>query len=256
MCGFAGIAHFDPRQPVDVDRLRRMRDVLSHRGPDGAGLFIDGAVGLAHRRLAIVDVSSAGEQPMTNEDGSVWIAFNGEIYNHASTAAGPRGEGAPLSHRGATPKRSSICTKRTATRAWRSCTGCSPSRSGTRRSRSCCSRAIGWASSRSTTPARAASSCSGRKSSRSSPRAAFGRPSTKKCCPSISRRASCREPTRSSTACGSCCRVTCSPGRRRRGFAHAATGSCPPLRAMCATFRSRRRRKTFARASKRRSKAT
>ena len=84
MCGFAGIVRFDTRQHVDVERLRRMRDVMSHRGPDGSGLFVDGAVGLAHRRLAIVDVSSAGEQPMTNEDGTVWIAFNGEIYNHAS----------------------------------------------------------------------------------------------------------------------------------------------------------------------------
>ena len=88
MCGFAGIVHFDSDRPVDLDRLRRMRDVLSHRGPDGAGLFIDGPVGLSHRRLAIVDVSSAGEQPMTNEDGSVWIAFNGEIYNHASLRPG------------------------------------------------------------------------------------------------------------------------------------------------------------------------
>ena len=70
-----------------------MRDVLSHRGPDGAGLFIDGPVGLAHRRLAIVDVSSAGEQPMTNEDGSVWIAFNGEIYNHASLRPGLEAQG-------------------------------------------------------------------------------------------------------------------------------------------------------------------
>ena len=84
MCGFAGIVHFDPRQPVEVAPLRRMRDVLSHRGPDGKGLFIDGPVGLAHRRLAIVDVTAAGEQPMTNEDGSVWIAYNGEVYNHAS----------------------------------------------------------------------------------------------------------------------------------------------------------------------------
>ena len=84
MCGFAGVVHFETDRQVDVDRLRRMRDVLSHRGPDGSGLFIDGPVGLSHRRLAIVDVSTAGEQPMTNEDGSVWIAFNGEIYNHAS----------------------------------------------------------------------------------------------------------------------------------------------------------------------------
>ncbi len=93
MCGLSGIVHFDPRQHVDLDRLRRMRDVLSHRGPDGLGLFTDGPVGLAHRRLAIVDVSAAGEQPMTNEDGSVWIAFNGEIYNHASIRPGLEARG-------------------------------------------------------------------------------------------------------------------------------------------------------------------
>jgi asparagine synthase (glutamine-hydrolysing) len=93
MCGFAGIIHYDVDRPVEVDRLRRMRDVLSHRGPDGSGLFIDGAVGLSHRRLAIVDITTAGEQPMTNEDGSVWIAFNGEIYNHASLRPGLESKG-------------------------------------------------------------------------------------------------------------------------------------------------------------------
>jgi asparagine synthase (glutamine-hydrolysing) len=93
MCGFAGIVHFDARQHVDVDRLRRMRDVMSHRGPDGSGLFTDGAVGLSHRRLAIVDVSTAGEQPMANEDGRVWIAFNGEIYNHAVLRPGLEARG-------------------------------------------------------------------------------------------------------------------------------------------------------------------
>ena len=56
-------------------------------------MFVDGPVGLAHRRLAIVDVSTAGEQPMTNEDGSVWIAFNGEIYNHASLRPGLEARG-------------------------------------------------------------------------------------------------------------------------------------------------------------------
>src|SRR5262245_3141017 len=82
MCGIAGIVKLDPRERPDERRLARMRDVLTHRGPDGEGLMVDGPVGLAHRRLAIVDVQ-AGRQPMCNEDGNVWITFNGEIYNHA-----------------------------------------------------------------------------------------------------------------------------------------------------------------------------
>src|SRR5207244_13300679 len=84
MCAIAGILKFDPRERAEADRLIRMRDVMGHRGPDGRGLHIAGPVGLAHRRLAIVDVSSAGEQPMWNEDRTVWITFNGEIYNHAA----------------------------------------------------------------------------------------------------------------------------------------------------------------------------
>src|SRR5438128_3762371 len=60
-----------------------MRDVLHHRGPDGEGLWVEGSVGLGFRRLAIIDVEG-GAQPMSNEDGSVWIVFNGEIYNHAA----------------------------------------------------------------------------------------------------------------------------------------------------------------------------
>ncbi len=80
MCGIVGIVHTDPRRPVDELRLNRMRDLLVHRGPDDAGSYIDGSVGLGHRRLSIIDLSS-GHQPMTNEDGSLWIVFNGEIYN-------------------------------------------------------------------------------------------------------------------------------------------------------------------------------
>ena len=72
MCGIAGILKFDPRERVEEHRLLRMREALSHRGPDGEGLMIDGPVGLAHRRLAIVDVD-AGRQPMCNEDGSVFV---------------------------------------------------------------------------------------------------------------------------------------------------------------------------------------
>ncbi len=82
MCGIAGIVKFSMQGCVEERRLIRMRDVQRHRGPDGAGLWSEGPVGLAHRRLAIVDVAG-GHQPMANEDESVWIVFNGEIYNHA-----------------------------------------------------------------------------------------------------------------------------------------------------------------------------
>ncbi len=82
MCGIVGIVRFNPEDVADEARLKRMRDVLRHRGPDGEGLWVDGPVGLGHRRLAIVDVA-AGHQPMANEDDSVWITYNGEIYNHA-----------------------------------------------------------------------------------------------------------------------------------------------------------------------------
>src|SRR5438093_9982408 len=82
MCAIVGIVKLDPRERVDNAPLKRMRDILVHRGPDGAGLWSEGPVGLGHRRLAIVDVAG-GHQPMTNEDRTVWIVFNGEIYNHA-----------------------------------------------------------------------------------------------------------------------------------------------------------------------------
>ena len=87
MCGIAGILTFEPDDRVDLGRLKRMRDVIAHRGPDGAGVFLDGPVGLAHRRLAIVDVRG-GQQPMANEDGTVQIVFNGEVYNHADLRRG------------------------------------------------------------------------------------------------------------------------------------------------------------------------
>jgi asparagine synthase (glutamine-hydrolysing) len=92
MCGIAGIVKLDGREPVDEARLKRMRDVLRHRGPDGEGLLIDGAVGLAHRRLSIVDVA-AGAQPMANEDDTVWIVYNGEVYNHAELRPGLEARG-------------------------------------------------------------------------------------------------------------------------------------------------------------------
>jgi asparagine synthase (glutamine-hydrolysing) len=83
MCAIVGIVKLDPRERVEEARLARMRDILRHRGPDDEGLWIGGPVGLGHRRLAIVDVIG-GHQPMANEDETIRIVFNGEIYNHAA----------------------------------------------------------------------------------------------------------------------------------------------------------------------------
>jgi len=82
MCGISGFVNRDKDRPADEALLRRMTDVIAHRGPDGSGHFCTGSVGLGHRRLAIIDLSQNGAQPMHNEDGAVTVTFNGEIYNH------------------------------------------------------------------------------------------------------------------------------------------------------------------------------
>ena len=85
MCGIAGLVALRADAAVSPGVLTRMRDVMHHRGPDDAGQWIspDGRVGLAFRRLAIVDLSPTANQPMSNEDDTLHIVFNGEIYNHA-----------------------------------------------------------------------------------------------------------------------------------------------------------------------------
>ena len=86
MCGITAIFHYRNSSRVDPDVLKCMRDSMIHRGPDGQGFWIseDRRVGLGHRRLSIVDLSSAASQPMCNEDGNVWVSFNGEVYNHSA----------------------------------------------------------------------------------------------------------------------------------------------------------------------------
>lgn len=79
MCGIAGIVRFDGHA-ADAKSLAAMAGTLAHRGPDGEGFHVDGNVGLAHRRLAIID-PSGGHQPLSNRDGTLWITYNGEIYN-------------------------------------------------------------------------------------------------------------------------------------------------------------------------------
>jgi asparagine synthase (glutamine-hydrolysing) len=94
MCGVAGIYHYGERErTVDRAALVRMTGALAHRGPDGEGVHIDGPLGLGHRRLAIVDLSPTGRQPMATEDGSHWISYNGEFYNHTEFREGLRSDG-------------------------------------------------------------------------------------------------------------------------------------------------------------------
>jgi len=81
MCGIAGKIYFDQERAVTRQELQAMAGSLAHRGPDGEGIWVEKNVGLAHRRLAIIDLRAVAGQPMSNEDGTVWISFNGEIYN-------------------------------------------------------------------------------------------------------------------------------------------------------------------------------
>jgi asparagine synthase (glutamine-hydrolysing) len=81
MCGIAGIVSSERLDADAAARALAMRDVITHRGPDEAGLHCDDYAALAHRRLSIVDLST-GQQPLSNEDATIWVVFNGEIYNH------------------------------------------------------------------------------------------------------------------------------------------------------------------------------
>ena len=81
MCGLAGEVRFDGR-PADVDAVARMTACLVHRGPDGEGAWAEGPVAFGHRRLAIIDLSDAGAQPMLDDETGAVVVFNGCVYNH------------------------------------------------------------------------------------------------------------------------------------------------------------------------------
>src|SRR5690349_15888556 len=80
MCGITSIYNFD-RAPIDRERLENMTTAIAHRGPDGSGFFVGPGVGLGHRRLSIIDLDG-GAQPLSNEDRTIHVVFNGEIYNY------------------------------------------------------------------------------------------------------------------------------------------------------------------------------
>lgn len=81
MCGICGKLYFDAQRPVEGHDLIRMMEVINHRGPDDEGVYLSGPVGFGHKRLSIIDLST-GKQPISNENGTVWIVYNGEIYNY------------------------------------------------------------------------------------------------------------------------------------------------------------------------------
>ncbi|MFZ5830716.1 MAG: asparagine synthase (glutamine-hydrolyzing) [Planctomycetota bacterium] len=92
MCGIAGILYRDPEKPVEQPLLQRMGDAIAHRGPDAEGFYSGAGVGLVHRRLSIIDLAGGG-QPIGNEDGSIQVVFNGEIYNFLEIRAGLQRKG-------------------------------------------------------------------------------------------------------------------------------------------------------------------
>jgi asparagine synthase (glutamine-hydrolysing) len=95
MCGICGIVHTQASEPVSAELLRQMNDTMVHRGPDGSGEFLGPGVGLAMRRLAVVDLAG-GQQPMYNEDRSVVVVYNGEIYNQGDLRKRLAGRGHQL----------------------------------------------------------------------------------------------------------------------------------------------------------------
>lgn len=87
MCGICGVTYFERERPVGQREVKAMCDAIVHRGPDDEGIFIKNNFGMGMRRLSIIDLAT-GHQPISNEDGSIWIVFNGEIYNHLELRTG------------------------------------------------------------------------------------------------------------------------------------------------------------------------
>ena len=81
MCGICGILYFNREHTIDENLLKEMNNLMTHRGPDDEGYYVNSNIGFGHRRLSIIDLHT-GHQPMTNEDKSIWVVHNGEIYNY------------------------------------------------------------------------------------------------------------------------------------------------------------------------------
>ena len=114
MCGIAGYVNTNSAAATGgLSVLSRMTDAIRHRGPDDSRFFQDSGVFLGHRRLSIIDLA-AGHQPMANEDGNLWIVYNGEIFNHADRSRRPGTRRPPFTRPIATRKPFSMLTSNTA----------------------------------------------------------------------------------------------------------------------------------------------
>jgi len=148
MCGIAGLVRFAGLRPDEAGVGGVMAATLRHRGPDEMGVHADTHASLGHARLSIIDLA-AGRQPMSNEDGTIQVVCNGEIYNHRELAERQRDRGTPCAP-AATPRCSFICTRTTASLLSNTSTACSRSPSGILVCGAWCWLAIVSASSRST----------------------------------------------------------------------------------------------------------
>ena len=150
MCGIAGIYSYHyAANPIDMAELRRIRERMAARGPDGAGEWCsdDRRVGLGHRRLAIIDLSERGAQPMASADGKIVVTCNGEIYNYRELRRELEAKG----HVFRTETDTEVLLQLYAAKGprWSTiCAACSLSRSGMAKSAGCCSPAIPMESSR------------------------------------------------------------------------------------------------------------
>ena len=93
MCGICGIFNYAGSKPVEERLVKGMCDTMVHRGPDAEGQYVKGKIGLGHRRLSIIDLSERGRQPMSNKDATVWISYNGEVYNFKEIRAELKSKG-------------------------------------------------------------------------------------------------------------------------------------------------------------------
>jgi len=164
MCGIAGRVNTDPARPINRARLEAMTTAVAHRGPDADGFYVGAGVGLGHRRLSILDLAT-GDQPLSNEDGRFWVVFNGEIFNFADT----RAELETAGHHFRTNTDTEVIVHAheewgdAAVERFRGMFAYALWETGRA---GCCSSAIAWASSRSTTRPRVTRSSSDPKSSR------------------------------------------------------------------------------------------